>query len=174
MNLSSYRSPKTEFRKSTIAGQGRFAIKPISKGEIIAIRSGHIINGEQLRKNAEIIKDAEHQIADDFYLAPLSKDEFDDVMCFINHSCNPNVGMMGNVIIVAMKDIVTGEELCLDYAMLFSNEKTFSCKCGAKNCRSLITGKDWMRKDLQEKYENYFSTYLLQKMSANQHLAKLY
>lgn len=165
MNITSYRSPKTEFKKSSIEGRGRFAKEPISKNDVIAIRSGHIINEQQLEKYADVIDHAEHQIADDLYLAPLSKKEFDDVMCFINHSCAPNVGVLGNVILIATRDIKAGEELCLDYAMVFSNEKTFECKCGVENCRKVITGKDWMRKDLQEKYGNHFSSYLLQKMN---------
>ncbi len=164
MPLSSYRSPKTEFKQSVIEGQGRFAKEAIRQGEIIAIRAGHIINGEQMRKYADVINHAEHQIADDFYLAPLSKQQFNDVMCFINHSCCPNVGMLGNIIIVAMQDIQAGEELCLDYAMIFSHEKTFACKCGMENCRQIIKGNDWMRSDLQQKYGHYFSSYLLQKI----------
>lgn len=165
MNLTSYRSPKTEFKSSSIEGKGRFAKESISKGDIIAIRSGHVINGEQLKKFADIIDGAEHQIADDFYLAPLSKKEFDDVMCYINHSCKANVGVLGNVIIIAIRDIEAGEEICLDYAMIFSNEKTFECRCGLENCRKMVTGKDWQRKDLQEKYGSYFSSYLLDRIN---------
>jgi len=39
------------------------------------------------------------------------------VMLFINHSCEPNVGFAGNVVLVAMRDIEAGEELTTDYAM---------------------------------------------------------
>lgn len=87
-----------------------------------------------------------------------------EVMCFINHSCQANVGMQGNVIIVAMRDIEAGEELCLDYAMIFNNDMKFECQCGLKNCRKIVTGKDWMRKDLREKYQTYFSSYILKKI----------
>jgi hypothetical protein len=31
-------------------------------------------------------------------------------------------------------------------------------------CRKTITGLDWMRKDLQEKYRGYFSRYLERKI----------
>ncbi len=165
MHLASYRSPKTESKKSSIEGSGRFATAAINKGEIIAIRSGHIINGKQLAQHEAIIGGAEHQIADDLYLAPLSAMEFNDVMCFINHSCTPNVGVMGNIIIVAMRDIQAGEELCLDYAMIFSNEKSFQCRCGSALCRKMVTGNDWQRPDLQAAYGDYFASYLLQKIN---------
>jgi|SRR3989344_1506761 len=164
MNLSSYCSPKTKIRKSSIDKNGRFAKNTISKGEIIAIRSGQIINGKELKENKNVISDSEHQISDDFYLASLTKKDFDNVMCFINHSCDPNVGILGNVIVVAIRDIKVGEELCLDYAMVFSHNKKIECRCGSKICRKVITGKDWMRKELQEKYGEYFSSYLLQKI----------
>jgi SET domain-containing protein len=36
------------------------------------------------------------------------------VMLFINHSCEPNVGFAGNVVLVAMRDISPGKELTTD------------------------------------------------------------
>lgn len=95
----------------------------------------------------------------------LVEKEFNEVMCYLNHSCQPNLGLRGNVIIVAMRDIEAGEELCPDYAMIFNNEMKFECKCGVKNCRQTVTGKDWKLKELQKKYQNYFSSYLLKKIS---------
>jgi hypothetical protein len=38
------------------------------------------------------------------------------------------------------------------------------CKCGATNCRKILTGKDWQRADLQTRYAGYFSTYLARKI----------
>lgn len=165
MLISSYRSPKTEYRSSSIAGYGRFATEDIKKDEIVAIRSGHIVDSQGLLKNAKVINGSEHQIADNFYLVPLIEKEFQEIMCYLNHSCNANIGMQGNVVIVAMRDIKAGEELCLDYAMIFNNEMKFECKCGLKECRKIVTGKDWMKKELQDKYQNYFSSYLLKKIS---------
>lgn len=164
--VSSYCSPKTECRASSIAGYGRFTKEAIKKDEIVAIRSGHIVNGQKLLENAKIINGSEHQIADDFYLVPLVEAEFTRVMCFLNHSCQANIGLRGDVTIVAMRDIEPGEELCLDYAMIFNNEMKFECQCGVKTCRKIVTGKDWMEKELQEKYRKYFSSYLLQKISS--------
>ncbi|GHU00741.1 hypothetical protein FACS1894186_1980 [Alphaproteobacteria bacterium] len=40
--MKSFHSPKTEIRQSGIQGAGSFAIEPIKKGEIIAIKSGII------------------------------------------------------------------------------------------------------------------------------------
>lgn len=168
MKLSSYSSPKTEVRKSLIDNKGRFASQLIKKGEVVAIRSGHIINRKELERNAKIINHSEHQITDDLYLAPLTQNEFNTVMLFINHSCSPNIGIKGDIAFIAMRDINPGEELLLEYATAFSDDTSFSCGCGSKNCRKIITGKDWMRKDLQARYGDYFSRYLLQKIKNSQ------
>jgi hypothetical protein len=40
------------------------------------------------------------------------------------------------------------------------------CHCGASTCRRIVTGQDWRRPDLQEKYRGYFSWYLEQKIRA--------
>jgi uncharacterized protein len=163
--LKSYKSPKTIVKKSPIDAMGCFAIEPINKGEIVVIRAGHIINEEELKANKDVIDDADLQIADNFYLAPLSKEEFDNVMTFINHSCEPNLGIAGNCILVAMRNIEAGEELCLDYAMFDNNDDKFECNCKTPSCRKVITGRDWHKKELQKKYGNYFSSYLLKKFN---------
>jgi hypothetical protein len=41
-----------------------------------------------------------------------------------------------------------------------------ACNCGAAGCRKIITGRDWMRTDLQEKYKDYFSWYLERKIQS--------
>jgi len=35
----------------------------------------------------------------------------------VNHSCDPNCGLVGAVLVVAMRDIEPGEEITFDYAM---------------------------------------------------------
>lgn len=44
----------------------------------------------------------------------------------------------------ARKDIQRDEELTYDYALAESNpDFRMECKCGASNCRGIITGNDW-------------------------------
>ena len=165
MDVSTYISQKgKKGAKSKIEGRGLLAVKPIKKGEIVAIKGGHIIDWETLKKHEKLIGASYLQIADDFILAPLTKSEIDKVMIFLNHSCSPNVGVRGEITFVAMRDIKAGEELTIDYAMIDDNNYRMKCSCGARNCRKVVTGKDWKRKDLQRKYGNYFSTFLLAKI----------
>ena len=39
------------------------------------------------------------------------------------------------------------------------------CNCGVRNCRKTLTGKDWQRPELQNKYAGYFSAYLARKIA---------
>jgi SET domain-containing protein len=161
---SSYITPKArKGRKSGIHGRGLFAIKPIGKDEIVAIKGGHIVTRDQLKKYRNIIGDSYIQIDDDFFLAPLSKKEHDRVMMFINHSCEPNVGVKGQITYVAMRNIKPGEELTLDYAMIDDDDFEMKCGCGKSNCRGVISGKDWKLRKLQKKYGNYFASFILRK-----------
>jgi hypothetical protein len=41
-----------------------------------------------------------------------------------------------------------------------------TCNCGAPGCRKVITGRDWMKPELQQKYRGYFSWYLEKKIEA--------
>lgn len=67
MLVSSYISPKAaRGKKSTIAGRGLFAVRPIQKGEIVAIKGGHIIHKSTLKKFEKIIGASDIQLSDDF------------------------------------------------------------------------------------------------------------
>lgn len=160
--MESYISPKARKGvKSKIAGRGLFANETIKKGGIVAIKSGHIIDWSIYKKHERLIGMSILQIDDNFLLAPLKKSEIEKVTIFLNHSCEPNVGVRGEITFVAMRDIKVGEELTIDYAMIENeNYSGMECRCGMKNCRKIVTGKDWKRKDLQKKYGGYFSSFI--------------
>jgi uncharacterized protein len=40
--------------------------------------------------------------------------------------------------------------------------------CGAQSYRGMITGQDWRRRDLQEKYRGYMAWYLQRKIDQAQ------
>jgi hypothetical protein len=146
---------------SGIQGMGVHAIEAIAGGEVVAVKGGHIVDGAAVAGLPEAIRDSAFQIAADCSLAALTRDEHGGVMMRVNHSCEPNVGMGGNVLLVSMRDIAAGEELTLDYAM-FLTDPVFAmeCRCGAVACRGTVTGLDWMRADMQERYRGWFSWWL--------------
>ena len=161
----SWRSPKTGVRESSIQGRGLFAINEIAKDEIVAVKGGHIITREHLRELAPRLGPAEVQIANDLFICPVTEEEREGSMIFSNHSCDPNIGIRGQILFVAMRDIRAGEELTHDWAMTDDDDSSMACSCGAQHCRGTITGKDWQRPELQARYAGYFSSYLLQKIA---------
>ena len=147
----SYLSPKTEVRESKIHGRGLFATADIAKGEIVAVKGGHIVDRETLReKITPRLGPVEIQIDDDLFIAPVTDEERELSMLYLNHSCDANLGMRGEITFVAMRDIRAGEELTHDWATTDDDDYSVECKCGAPNCRKILTGKDWQRPELQK------------------------
>jgi uncharacterized protein len=165
MLASSYISPKAvKGEPSAIEGRGLVAVAPIAKDEIVAIKGGHIVDTATLRTLPERLRNSDVQIADGFHLVALDDAEYEPVMLFLNHSCEPNVGFAGNIVLVAMRDISPGEELTTDYALFDNYDGAMECRCGTASCRRTINGRDWQRRNLQDKYGEYFSWYLLRRL----------
>jgi len=160
-----YISPKaSKGLASGIEGRGLVAVEPIAAGEIVAIKGGHIVDTETLRSLPERLQNSEVQIAECFHLVALSGDEYEGVMLFINHSCEPNVGFLGNIVLVAMRDVDAGEELTTDYALFDMHDESMECRCGTTACRGTVTGRDWQLPELQARYRGWFSSYLQARM----------
>ena len=167
MLVSSYITPKARRGVvSGIEGRGLIAVAPIAAGELVAIKGGHLLTTAAVRALPERLQNSEIQIADGFHLAALEEAEYELVMLFINHSCEPNVGFCGNTVLVAMRDISPGEELTTDYAFFDDHGETMQCRCGTPACRRIISGRDWQRLDLQRNYGTYFSAYLQRRFAA--------
>ncbi|MBU1204625.1 MAG: SET domain-containing protein-lysine N-methyltransferase [Nanoarchaeota archaeon] len=162
--IKCYRSPKTEVRQSNIGGVGLFAKDNISKGEIVFIKAGHIVQYKEAMKCNKDIGEFDVQISDDFFLVPKSKDEIKDLVVHFNHSCNPNAGPDGQITFTAIRNICKGEEITCDYATITTYPYKLECNCGNKECRKVITGDDWKLKELQERYGNHFSWFILKKI----------
>jgi SET domain-containing protein len=165
MSNLSYISPKAAVKESSIHGRGLFAVEPIKRGETVCIKGGYIFNRETLQQVTKTLGPAEIQVAEDFFIGPLSEQEREGSMIFSNHSCEPNIGVQGQIVFVALRDIEAGEELTHDWATTDDDNYEMECRCGAPSCRKVITGQDWRRKDLQEKYAGNISWYLMEKIN---------
>jgi uncharacterized protein len=163
----SFRSPKTEVRNSPIHGRGLFATAEIAKDEVVLVKGGHIINRKLLKEEiTPLLGPVEIQIDDDLFIAPVTPDEREASMLYSNHSCDANLGIRGEISFVALRDIKAGEELTHDWCTTDDDDYRQECNCGSANCRKIVTGKDWQRPDLQDRYRGYFSAYLAAKMSS--------
>lgn len=165
MSKLSWLSPKTKVKKSSIHGSGLFAKRPIRKGAVVAVKGGYIFDRKILDKIEDQVGPSYIQIEDNLFIGPRRRSEIKGCMIYSNHSCNPNIGVKGQLTFVAMRDIKAGEELTHDWAMTDNEQYRMKCNCGGKDCRGVITGKDWQKKNLQKKYSGYFSAYIAKKLS---------
>jgi D-alanine-D-alanine ligase-like ATP-grasp enzyme len=141
----SRRQKKYVMKGNSIAGYGIYATQDIAA-------NGLIFKGEEMnqrivtRRHVEQNWDIKEKEIFAKYAYPLSNEVYllwDDNpggWAPQNHSCNANTGYSG-LNVVALSNIKKGEELTLNYAsFLDETMEPFNCRCGAPNCRGLITG----------------------------------
>ncbi len=155
-----YFSPLLEVRPvDEKGGYGVFARYPIPAGEHLVTWGGVVIDWATLQQLPPDVQSRKTvQIEEDQYLLTVGDPDPGD---YVNHSCAPNAGLSGCNVLVAMRDIAPGEEICIDYAMCDGTPyDEFECACGAPECRGRVTGNDWQRPELIARYAGYFSPYL--------------
>ena len=100
-STTAYLTEKCEVRNRDVAGgKAVFARELIEPGEVVAVWSGRLVSAEELDDLPEDIRRHTAQVEEGFYLASLNPDEAPD---YINHSCEPNAGLDGQITIVAMR-----------------------------------------------------------------------
>lgn len=138
-------------RSSKIHGQGVFATAPIQAGEDVVEYKG------KLRSHAEVDEAYGGNDTGHTFLFILNDDYVIDaniggnVARWLNHGCAPNCQAFviehpsgdprkDKVVIEALRDIATGEELTYNYDINlegpFTEEELalWACRCGAPNC----------------------------------------
>lgn len=163
---NSYFSPKLAAREMPgKGGHGVFAVEPIEAEEILIVWGGGVFPQAAFDALPVDVQTHALQIDEDMYMVPAhGVAESADL---VNHSCEPNAGLRGQIILVAMRPIAAGEEVCFDYAMCDSSPyDEFQCGCGLPTCRGTITGNDWKLPQLWDKYYDYFSSYLKRRIHA--------
>ncbi|MCA9969457.1 MAG: SET domain-containing protein [Anaerolineales bacterium] len=163
----SYVSPKLEARPlPEKGGHGLFARAPIAQGERLLVWSGDVVTGAELAQVPAHLRPYSVQIEEDLYLAAAPDDE-PEPADYVNHSCSPNAGFDGQIVLVAIRPIAPDDEICIDYAMCDGTPyDEFDCQCGAATCRGRVTGDDWRRPELQARYAGYFVPYLQRRIAA--------
>lgn len=141
----SYISPKLKVKKISKTEKGVFAVKPIRKGEILAITGGLVIPYHRVVRLPKDIKKYCYYLENDFYICPFNKRKKSPDLYF-NHSCDPNTGGEDNALTtVAIKKIKKGEEVTYDYRKDYwkrdnrqNPPRSFHCRCGSKNCAGIV------------------------------------
>jgi len=165
----SWVSPKLICKKSP-TGFGLFASVPLKKDSVLVSWSGKLVHVDDIRRMSPEERTYILQVDDELFQIP-PWNGYNEPADFTNHSCNPNAGFRHSPsTLVAMRDIQVGEEITFDYAMAESIDalegNEFECCCGADICRRQFTGHDWMNPQLWERYGDYFSPYLRDKIRA--------
>lgn len=138
-------------------GRGVIAAEPIRAGELLVLFGGAVLDRDALEALPGDERRKVLQVDDDHYLYST----VESVADWVNHCCEPNAGLRGQVALVALRDIGPGEEICYDYAMSDGSPyDSFRCLCGAPTCRGQITGDDWRLEHLWTRYDGHFSPYL--------------
>ena len=163
-----WKHPSLDVGFSRIQGAGTFAKSFIGVGEVVWIFGGTVFPKDDI-DGGRADKRTLMQIDEGLWLGNrVDEPLMDDY--FINHSCDPNMWMKDEVTLIARRDIPAGEEVTMDYAMHFADPDWVMrnvCSCGSQLCRRSITGRDWMLKELQERYRDHFSPLI------NRRIAKL-
>jgi len=121
---------------SSIHGLGRKATDFIKKDEVIFVAGGIAINNQETTWYKGLLIDK------DFVLDLPAGSEYE---AYVNHSCNPNCYIDGQIVFRALRNIKADEFITVDYGTFFLTKKNpiEVCKCGAHNCRSKVTGEDY-------------------------------
>lgn len=128
------------------------------------VKGGYVLTRSQRDEVSNELGPAEIQITEDLHIGPISSSQREGGMIHLNHSCEPNLGLQGQIVFVAMREIAKDEELTIDYAMTDDEPYEMSCECGAPGCRQVITGYDWKKPSLQRKYDGYFSWFIQRRL----------
>jgi len=130
---------------SPIAGYGIYATRDLETGTVV-------FKGEERAQRLVTLRHVEQywspeaQLLFRKYAYPVSRSVFllwdnePAEWAPQNHSCDANTGYDG-LNVVTIKAVLEGEELTLDYGSFLDEQmESFTCKCGASNCRGNING----------------------------------
>lgn len=162
MRIHSLLSPKCSVGRSPISGSGVFAAGLFEPGELVAVWGGKVYTADECARLGEVFSHCRtHPVSlcEGYYLGSENLFEFDDAELF-NHSCNPNVGVRGHVLVVARRSIAPGEELTFDYETIEDAPVEFECRCGSPQCRRRLHGQMWRDAEFRRRNAGFLSWYL--------------
>ena len=125
-------------KKSRINGKGCFATILFPRRKKIADYAGERISDEEANRRGERRRILRICALDENWSIDGSRGG--NGTHYINHSCEPNCYMKilhGHIQFYALRDILPGEEITLDYISTLHSDKK-RCHCRARNCRGTI------------------------------------
>lgn len=127
-------------------GRGVFARQRVPQAEAILRFHGPVITAQ------EVVAKGEHsfnalQVGPGIYL------DLEEPGVCLNHSCEPNAGIVDDIVLVALRDIAADEEITFDYSTSMSeNLETMRCHCGSTVCRGIVGDFHDLAPALKDRY----------------------
>ena len=132
-------------------GHGVYARKKYRNSEIILKFAGSVIHKDNIPVELKGNDDHYLQIDIDWYLGPSGNE--DD---FINHSCNPNAGIVflpDGIYLKAIEVIEKTREITFDYSTtIYQSSWKMDCDCNNPKCRKVISDFCSLGEFLRNKY----------------------
>lgn len=129
-----------------LLGTSIFAACRLSPGERILTFTGRVITFEEAVSKGEL----------ESYALQVDREAYLDTQapgCYVNHSCDPNAGIVDSVNLVAIRQIEEGEEIRFDYSTTMDEDHwTMQCLCGTPNCRGTIIDFKHLPPFIQDRY----------------------
>lgn len=146
---------KVYIKSSAQHGRGVFAARRIAAGEAILEFSGPRLHRAQVNE-----EDYHLQVGEDEYLG--ASGQADD---YVNHSCEPNAGFAGGLVLVAQREILLDQEITWDYSCAIDEEgfAGFPCQCGSRACRGLVQSFRNLDAVTRERLRTWVLPYLARK-----------
>ena len=131
-------APGLTIKESPIDGKGCFATRFFPKGRKVAEYTGERITAAEADRRAA--RQRKLRVCAINYGWSLDGSHGGNGTHYINHSCRPNTYMRvthGHIIFMALRDILPGEEITVDYETTHHSDKK-KCLCNAPGCRGTI------------------------------------
>jgi len=146
MNIQTQPSTEAVVVATGTLGISVFAAQRLAPRERILTFCGPVISFlEAVRKGS--LESYALQIAKGAYLDTCAPG------CYVNHSCEPNAGIVNGIYLVAIRPIEDGEEIRFDYSTTMDEDHwTMICRCGTESCRKIITDFKYLPAQLRERY----------------------
>jgi hypothetical protein len=148
--------PRLVVAPSPIHGLGLFASGRIRSGEVVMVLGGETVSDIDVR---DLIARGERYdgiVLDEDVNLLIKPRDWPGIRG--NHSCDPNLWLTPPVDIAAKRDIEAGEEVDTDYGTYtMASDWQMVCLCGSTLCRGTVSGDDWQRPELQDRYSGHFA-----------------
>lgn len=163
-----FEDSRWEVRPAEGKGLGLFTSVPRRRGEVVFVAQGatriNHFEGEECYEYPDwysVDKDTWVEIIDPYIRA--------------NHSCEPNLGLDGRRVFVALRDIAAGEELTYDYSVTDDELDWFmeeECRCHSSNCRKRIGAIQTLSAEEIQRIYPYIPPHMLKTWHEHQQQSK--